>query len=102
MLMKLLGGATGAGAGGGGEVTGAGAGMGGRKQKSTLFPHIQKDNVLACTLISAPAVARNDLPIIRGICGLSSTSTTKKSHGTTNSPTLTGRSSKMPTGCLME
>jgi len=90
------------GAGGGGEVAGARVGMGGGKQKSTLSPHIQKDNVPVCTLISAPAVARNGHPKIIGMEGLSSISTTKKSQGMTNSPTLTGTSSRMPTGCLVE
>jgi len=40
MLVKTARGAAGRGAGGGGEVVGAGEGMGGRKQKSTLSPHI--------------------------------------------------------------
>jgi len=102
MLMKSLGGVVGKGAGGGEKVASAGVGMGGGKQKFTLSPHIQNDNVPTCTLISAPAVARNGLPRIRGMQGLSSMSTIKKSHGTTNSPTLIGRSSRMPTGCLME
>ena len=83
-------------------MVGARVGMGGGKQKYILFPHIQKDNVPACTLISAPAVARNGLPKIIGMWGFSSMSTTKKSYGMINSPTLTGTSSKMPTGCLME
>jgi len=98
--MKLLAGAAGIGAGGGGEVAGAGIGMGGGKQKSTISPHIRKDNVPACTLISALAVARSSLPRIRGIWGLSSMSTTKKWHGTTNSLTLTGRSSRLPDGAI--
>jgi len=67
MLMKLVGGATGTGTRGGGEVAGAGIGMEGGKQKSTISPHIQKDNVPTYTLISAPAVARNGLPRIRGM-----------------------------------
>jgi len=92
----------GTGAGGGGKVAGAGAGMRGGKQKSTLSPHIQKDNVPACTLIFTPAVARNGRPRMIGIWGFSSISTTKKSHGMTNSPTLTEMSSRMPTGCLVE
>jgi len=102
MLMKSLGGDVGKGAGGGGKVAGAGVGMGGGKQKSTLSPHIQKDNVPACTVIFAPAVVRNGRPKIIGMEGLSSISTTKKLHGMTNSPTLTGTSSRMPTGCLVE
>jgi len=97
-----IGGGVGEGAGGGGEVAGAGVGMGGGKQKSTLSPHVQRDNVPACTLISAPVVARNGRPKIIGMEGLSSISTTKKAQGMTNSPTLTGMSSKMPTGCLVE
>jgi len=100
--VKTSGGAAGTGAGGGGEVVGARVGMGGGKQKSTFSSHIQKDNVPAYTLISTPPVARNDLPKIIGMRGLSSISTTKKSHGMTNSPTLTGISSRMLTGCLME
>jgi len=56
MLMKSLGGAVGKGAGGGGKVAGAGVGMGGGKHKSSLSPHIQKDNMAACTLMSAPVV----------------------------------------------
>ena len=44
------GGGVGEGARGGEEVVGAGVGMGGGKQKSTLSPHIQKDNVPTCQL----------------------------------------------------
>jgi len=102
MLMKSLGGAIDKGAGGGGKVACARVGMGGGKQKFTLSPHIQKDNVPACTLISAPAIARNGCAKIISMEGLSSISTTKKLHGMTNSPTLTGTSSRMPTGCLVE
>ena len=69
-------GGVGEGAGGGGEVVGAGVGIGGEKLKSTLAPHMQKDNVPACTLNSAPAVARNGRPKIIGMWGLSTMSTT--------------------------
>jgi len=54
---------------GGGVREGAGVGMGGGKQKSTLSPHIERDNVPACTLISALAVARNGRPKIIGMEG---------------------------------
>ena len=66
----------GEGAGGGGEVVGARVGIGGGKLKSALAPHMQKDNMPACTLNSAPAVARNGRPKIIGMWGLSSMSTT--------------------------
>jgi len=52
---------------GGGELIGAEDGMGGGEQKSTLSPHIWKDMVPACMLISAPAVAVNGLPKMIGI-----------------------------------
>jgi len=86
---------------GGGEVVGAGVGVeeGNRNPPS---PHIYKNNMPACTLISTPAVARNGLPKIIGKWGLSSVSRTKKSHGMTNSPTLTGTFSRTPTDCLIE
>jgi len=67
MPVKIAGGTTGTGAGGGRGVVGAGESMGGGKQKSTLSPHIRKNNVPACTSISAPAVARNGLPRMIGI-----------------------------------
>jgi len=101
-LVETEGGIAGVDAGEGVEVAGAGVGRGGGKQKSTLSPHIQKDNVPACMLIFAPAVARNGRPKIIGMWGLSSMSITKKSQRITNSPTLTGRSSRKPTGCRME
>jgi len=66
MLVKTSGGTTATGATGGGEGVGAEDGMGGGKQKSTIFPHIRKDRVPACTSISAPAVARNNLPKMMG------------------------------------
>ena len=76
MVVTGTGGSVGEGAGGGSEVVGAGVGIGGGKLKSTLAPHMQKDNVPACTLISAPAVARNGRPKMIGMWGLSSMSTT--------------------------
>jgi len=103
MRVKTSGGAAGTGAGGGREVVGAGVGMGGGKQKSTFSPHIQKDIVLACTLISAPAVVRNSLLKIIGMWGLSSMSITKKWHGMTNSATLTGifqDADRLPDGAI--
>ena len=84
------------------EVVDAGVRMGGGKQKFTLSPHMQKDNVPVCTLISTPAVARNGRPKILGMWGLSSTSAIKKSQRITNSPTLMGRSSKKPACYRME
>ena len=51
MVVTGTGGGVGEGAEGGGEVVGAGVGIGGGKQKSTLSPHIQNDNVPACTCL---------------------------------------------------
>ena len=61
---------------GGGGGVGAEVGIGGGKLKFTLASHMQKDNMPACTLNSAPAVARNGRPKMIGMWGLSSMSTT--------------------------
>jgi len=67
-------------------MTGNRDGVGGGKQKLTLSPHIWKDIMLACTSITAPAVARNGLPKMTGAWELSSISKTTKSHRTTELP----------------
>ena len=74
------------GAAGAGWAPGLGGSVGGGKHKAIRSPHIVKVIVPFGTSITAPAVARNRRPKIRGAGKSSSMSRMTKSHGTRNVP----------------